>query len=263
MNEEKKFFPLVSDEKLSGYFRWLSVCTTVALVGMIVLSVAEFGQEGRERHSATAEETVNAVVGHKYVYEQDYLAGIIAGLHTRTNRVGYVAEASTEKIYQRINSYALGVQTVNSGAQVLLVWTHPNDDEGETRAVHLLKGERADMLAYSLQGREVPLAADRLNLPFVSPDGDSGHYSQCLAKVGHIPRGATEWELTLTPLKLSSREIAYGETRRKQIAKGLIIFAGEIYDRGGLKRCSAGEAMSRASRDRMDWLVKGVSVLES
>ncbi|MBR2214467.1 MAG: BMP family ABC transporter substrate-binding protein [Selenomonadaceae bacterium] len=256
MKATKPYFHLSSDEELSGRFRWLSVCTTLALVVMIFLSVAEFGQEKKAPPPVTARTDSAHDSLTDNLYERDYLAGIIAGLRTRSNRVGYIAAAGTTGIYQRINAYALGVQRVNGSAQVLLVWTRSYRDSNiETRAVHALKGERADVFSYSLNDDTIPEAAERLNFPFIATYDVKGSYKQCLAKV--------EGSHKLLPMALTTRELAYEETARWELKRGYIIFAGDMYDRSGLKRCTEGEAMNRAGRDRMDWLIRGVSVLES
>lgn len=101
--------------------------------------------------------------------EPCYLAGVLAGLRTKTGRVGYVAPRSGPEFNQAINAFALGVQHVNPGAEVLLAWTGGWENHGaEEQAVRDFKAASVDAMAYFQDGETLPKAAERAGIYFVS-----------------------------------------------------------------------------------------------
>jgi basic membrane protein A len=57
------------------------------------------------------------------MYQPRYLSGIIAGMKTETNKIGYVAAFPIPEVIRGINAFTLGVQSVNPDAEVEVVWT--------------------------------------------------------------------------------------------------------------------------------------------
>ena len=68
----------------------------------------------------------------------------------------------------------------------------------------------------------------------------------------------------ITANKLSTRERVLIETAKWELKHGRIIFNGDIFDRNGIKRCSANETMGfyKLKKD-MTWLIKGVKIVGS
>lgn len=57
------------------------------------------------------------------IYQARYLAGIAAGLKTATGKIGYVgAVENNAEVNGGINAFALGVQSVNPEAEVIVKW---------------------------------------------------------------------------------------------------------------------------------------------
>ena len=75
------------------------------------------------------------------IYQARYLAGIAAGLKTKTNKIGYVAAFGTElaETASGINAFALGVQAVNPEAKVfvktLQSWFDPANETAYAEAL--------------------------------------------------------------------------------------------------------------------------------
>ena len=75
------------------------------------------------------------------IYQARYLAGIAAGLKTKTNKIGYVAAYGTElaETSSGINAFALGAQSVNPDAVVyvksLNSWFDPNNETAYAEAL--------------------------------------------------------------------------------------------------------------------------------
>jgi basic membrane protein A len=84
------------------------------------------------------------------VYQARYLAGLAAGLQTKTNKIGYVASWGTEnsEVSQGINAFAIGVEKVNPEAKVYVRITHSwFDPMGETAAARALIAAGSDIIA--------------------------------------------------------------------------------------------------------------------
>jgi len=84
------------------------------------------------------------------VYQTRYLSGIAAGLRTRSNKIGYVAaqDSSNSEVTGGIDAFALGVESVNPDAQVLVKITHSwYDPQGEKQAASDLIAAGCDVIA--------------------------------------------------------------------------------------------------------------------
>lgn len=103
-------------------------------------------------------------------YEATYLLGVLAGILSRTDRVGYVAANPVYGVPAAINAFAQGLQSVRPGAKVVLRWSCLPDSE------HPLDfADREDVeLFYSRDFRE--------------PDGTHRDYGLCR----RLPDGTLE-----------------------------------------------------------------------
>ena len=82
------------------------------------------------------------------MYEPRFLSGIVAGLKTKSNKIGYVAAFEIPEVIRGINAFALGVQAVNPGAEVDVRWTHTwYDPAKEKEAAKALLDAGADVIA--------------------------------------------------------------------------------------------------------------------
>jgi len=84
------------------------------------------------------------------VYQARYLSGIIAGMKTKTNKIGFVAAWGTEnsEVTGGINAFALGVERVNPQARIYVKVTHSwYDPMGEAFASRALIAEGCDVIA--------------------------------------------------------------------------------------------------------------------
>jgi basic membrane protein A and related proteins len=84
------------------------------------------------------------------VYQARYLAGIAAGMKTKTNKIGFVAAWGTEnsEVTGGINAFALGVERVNPQARIYVKVTHSwYDPMGEAFASRALIADGCDVIA--------------------------------------------------------------------------------------------------------------------
>lgn len=217
--------------------------------------------------------------------EPFYLAGVLAGLRTKTGRLGYVAPHPSPEFDQAVNAFVLGAQRVNPEVQILLHWSGGWENHaGEEQAVRDFKAAGVDAMAYFQDGETIPSAAERAGIYFISlHESRPGavyelatirvdwkkYYLSMLRQNLRKSVPETHWatildrSVDITPVlsSLSPRERAYFETEYWEIRRGKIVFSGEIYDRNGVLRCSGGEAISHDSFPRMNWLARGVRVV--
>ena len=218
-------------------------------------------------------------------FEGSYLAGILAGLHTRTNKIGYVAPFLDPEINQSINAFTLGVQRVNQNAEVLLNWSGNWDNpQSESQAVQNLKAARVDVLTYHQNGETIPNVAAHSGIYFISFNETypkNNYYLGAITidwrkiytdllknKFGTEVHGNTAYGIVQETVdlkiseKVATREKVFVEAVKWELQHGRIIFSGDIFDRYGNKKCSANETMSFQNMDKnMNWLIKGVRIV--
>jgi len=84
------------------------------------------------------------------IYQARYLAGIVAGLKTKTNKIGFVAAQGKEnsEVTGGLDAFALGVEKVNPKARIYVKVTHSwFDPMGEAFAGRALIAEGCDVIA--------------------------------------------------------------------------------------------------------------------
>lgn len=82
------------------------------------------------------------------MYEPRFLSGIVAGLKTETNKIGYVGAYNISEVVRGINAFTLGVQAVNPDAQVDVRWTNTwYDPAKEKEAAKSLLDVGCDVIA--------------------------------------------------------------------------------------------------------------------
>jgi basic membrane protein A len=94
--------------------------------------------------------TSNLTNGFGRIYQPRYLSGIVAGLRTATNKIGYVAAMGKDnsEVTGGLNAFALGVESVNPEAVVYVRVTHRwFDPAGEALAARHLLEDGCDVIA--------------------------------------------------------------------------------------------------------------------
>lgn len=73
------------------------------------------------------------------IYQARYLSGIVAGMNTKSNKIGYVAaqDNSNSEVTGGIDAFAIGVSSVNPDAKVYVVvtnsWYDPQKEEAASK----------------------------------------------------------------------------------------------------------------------------------
>lgn len=84
------------------------------------------------------------------IYQARYLSGIVAGMNTKTNKIGYVAAMGTDnsEVTGGIDAFALGIYSVNPDAKVYVKVTNSRyDPQAEEAAARTLLNMNCDVIA--------------------------------------------------------------------------------------------------------------------
>lgn len=221
------------------------------------------------------------------IYEARYLAGIVAGLKTRTNRIGYVAAFPISECIRGINGFALGVQSVNPDAEIDVVWTNTwYDPTKEKQGALELLNRGCDIIEQHQDTTAPQVAAEEKGafaIGYNVPTPDAAPKAYLTAPVFHWATFVNDdvqrildgtwtsrkyWEglsadmVDLAPLSELVAEGTAGKVAeaRSAIESGsLQIFAGPILDQDGNERVAADAVMTDDEVWNMTWFVRGVN----
>jgi len=221
--------------------------------------------------------------------EPRYLAGIVAGMMTKTNKLGYVAAYPYTEVQIGINAFALGAQSVNPNAEVDVVYINTwYDPEKEKSAAEALLAQGCDVLeqhcdttgpliaaqeagAYAIgYNLDKPDAAPKAYL--TAPIWDHGkYYIEVITKIlngtfvpesyyGHMADGYVDLA-PLTDLVPDDVKAKVAEVKAKIISGEFAPFSGEIYYYDGTVLCNAGQTLTRAEIWSINKVIKGVNAV--
>ena len=226
------------------------------------------------------------------MYQIRYLTGIVAGLQTETNRIGYVAAFPIAEVNRGINAFTLGVRSVNPEAEVFVSWTDSwNDDKAaETAANQLIDRYGIDLLAMHTDSVKPLEVAEQRGIMSIGYNVDNSmhypntfltaavwdwesfytpHILQCLQgkfEGHHYWEGIETGMVSLAPFsKAVKPEInkAVEEKRALLVSGTFDVFYGPVRDNTGQIRVAEGETMTDAAMlNEFDWYVEGVVIDE-
>lgn len=270
-------------------------------VGMIILSSYGYSEEVQDLVKDYPE-TVFYVNSSEYhdvnmtsyfvrMYQARYLAGIVAGMQTESQKVGYVAAMENNEVNRGINAFALGVRRVNPDAEIVVTWTGEwdNGDKECAAATELIEKAGVDVLTYHQNQPNVSKTAEEAGIYSIG-------YHEALSDASekHLTAVVCNWELAYEAIL---REYLVGkgnlknnywigmeaeavgltaysgavtaeiqkevETAKTEILSGKDVFSGIIYDTEGILRCDEKEFISdEILLEQMDWFVEGVTFYE-
>lgn len=232
----------------------------------------------------TQKENMSSYFGK--IYEARYLSGIVAGMKTENNKIGYVAAFPIPEVIRGINAFTLGAQSVNPDVSVEVIWTNTwyNPTEEKQAAIELLnKGvdvlaQHQDTTAPQIAAQEKGVSAIGYNTP--SPDAAPAAYLTAplfhwekfyVDDVQKILDG--EWSSrafweglsagmvsldALTENCVEGTADAVADAQAKIISGELQIFAGPLTNQAGEVVIAEGVTMADDEVWNMNWLVNGV-----
>ncbi len=220
------------------------------------------------------------------IYQARYLSGIVAGMKTQENKIGYVAAMPIPEVIRGINAFTLGVQSVNPDATVEVVFTNTwYDPATEKTAANTVLDKGVDVVAQHQDTTAPQIAAQERGafaIGYNSPTADAAPDAYLTAPLFHWEKfyvddvqkildgtwaSRSYWEGlgagmvsldTLTGNCAEGTEEAVQEATDKIISGELHPFAGPIYDQNGEERVPEGTTMTDDEIWNMDWFVQGV-----
>lgn len=220
------------------------------------------------------------------MYQPRYLSGIVAGMKTETNKIGYVAAYDIPEVVRGINAFTLGVRSVNPEAVVKVRWTNTwYDPTKEKEAAIALLDEGVDVIAqhqdttgpqqaaeergaFSI-GYNVDMSKSAPKAYMTSPVWNFGPYytEQVQNVIDGTWQADSYWGsmkdgiIDLAPLTENAPEEAKEavEKAKQDILDGnLVIFKGPIKDQKGEIKVPEGSELSDDELLSFDWFVEGV-----
>ncbi|MGY0374508.1 BMP family ABC transporter substrate-binding protein [Clostridium sp. JNZ J1-5] len=220
------------------------------------------------------------------IYQARYLSGIVAGMKTKSNTIGYVGAFEIPEVVRGINAFTLGVRSVNPKAVVKVKWTNTwYDPAKEKEAAKALLDEGADVIAQHQDTAGPQQAAEEkgafaigynTNMESKAPKANMtsavwnwGPYyvEQVKAIMNGTWKSESYWKgleagiVDLAPLTKNAP--AGAEEKVKQVKEDIIsgknkIFVGPIKDNKGTEKVAKDKVMSDQELLKFDWFVEGV-----
>lgn len=219
-------------------------------------------------------------------FQSEYLCGIIAGMRTETNEIGYLCSYPIPECLRMVNAFTLGAQSVNPDVTVNVKWTGSwFDPATETAVSKELVNSGCDIIIAYVNSLNAAIAASDLGawsfsyatsgyetIPNSYLSGPACNWEDFLLKDvqrivdgtwtgSHQWHGIAEGLVTLCEMK----NLAEGTEEKVNAAiEGfkngtLDIWAGELKDNAGNVVVAEGATMSDAELLSMMWLVEGVN----
>lgn len=222
--------------------------------------------------------------------EPRYLSGMIAGMMTETNKLGYVAAFPYTEVHIGIDAFTLGAQSVNPDVEVKVVYVNSwNDPANEKAAAESLLAQDCDIITQHGDSAGPQLAAEaagKLAIGYNLDNSQVAPGSFLTAPIWHhdkyliptiekiiageyVPESyygtMQDGYLGLAPMTdLVPQDVQdkVNEVAAKMEAGEFPVFVGPIYDTEGNVLVAEGETLDRAAIwTVMQSLVKGVSAV--
>ncbi len=220
------------------------------------------------------------------IYQARYLTGIVAGLTTKTNRIGYVAAFQIPEIIRGINAFTLGALSVNPDAEIYVKWTEDwnNGTKAKEATLQLLE-QKIDVITQHQDSPIVQILAQEKGIHSIGYHADMSKF----APDAHLVAAVWNWEILY---KQIVRQVQNGTWKSERfwwgLKKGLVdispfgkavsaktqkkvlavkkeiiqnrkrIFAGPVVDFDGKIRIPANHKITDSELLSMDWFVQGV-----
>jgi basic membrane protein A len=226
------------------------------------------------------------------IYQVRYLSGIVAGLQTKTNKIGYVAAYDIPEVVRGINAFTLGVRKVNKKAKVYVDWCESwvSDEAAVDSTKRLIKKQDIDVLTIHTDSLKPLEIAEKKGIWTIGYNIDN---SDKFPKT-FLTAPIWEWNNFYEPrIKECIHNKFYGDVYWEGIDTGIIaladytdnvkdgiaevvkkeqdkisdgtydVFYGPIKDNKGKVRVKKGESMSDdVMLNEFDWFVEGVVINE-
>ncbi len=221
------------------------------------------------------------------VYEARYLSGIVAGVNTKSDKIGYVAAMPIPEVIRGINAFALGVKSVNKEATIEVIWTGAWENPRAEKELALRLIDRgADIIAQHTNTHMPQVAAKERGVLAIGYSNSTRH----LLPETYLTAPLFNWETFYiddvsaiingtwksrtyyeglsanmvalddinTPLVRVGTQELVDKAKHAIVHKGFQIFSGPIYDNHGTLKVPEGGHMKAAEIQTMTFFVDNV-----
>jgi simple sugar transport system substrate-binding protein len=224
-----------------------------------------------------------------YIDEAEYVAGIVAGGTTKSNKLGFIAAKPIPQVLRNINSYTLGAKSINPKVELTVIFTGDwSMAVKEAEAANSLIDQGVDVLTAHVDSPKVVIETAEKRGIFST----GYHASQAnLAPKGYLTGAEWNWEKVYTAyidkmksghrpdhmvrggfssgfVKLSPYSSvvkddvkAKAEDAKAKLTAGtLVVYAGPLKDNTGKEIIAAGAKQEQTDikLESMNYLVEGV-----
>ncbi|WP_151635911.1 BMP family ABC transporter substrate-binding protein [Noviherbaspirillum aerium] len=251
-----------------------------------MLKVARQYPDIRFEHATGYKTAPNMAVYETKTYEGAYLAGVIAGKMTKSNKLGVVASFPIPEVIRNINAYTLGAQSVNPKVTTRAIWISSWFDPSKERDAALtMISQGVDVLIQNTDSPATVQAAEEKGVYAFGWDSDMSkfgpkahlasavinwtpYYRQSIQSMldSKWTSGETWWGVKENSIDLVSLNPALPDEvkkvvadRKAELATGkAIVFTGPILDQSGKEVVAAGKEAETGMLKGMNFYVKGV-----
>jgi simple sugar transport system substrate-binding protein len=142
-----------------------------------MLKVASDHKAVRFEHATGYKTAENMRTYDSRTYEGAYMAGVVAGSMTRSNKLGVVGSIPIPEVIRNIDSFTLGAQSVNPKVETRVVWVNKwFDPPKEGEAAQALIDQGADVLMQNTDSSAVLQTAEKDGKYAFGWDSDMSKY---------------------------------------------------------------------------------------
>lgn len=285
VSEDSSAIPVIRDMAQQGCEL---IFATAAGYSQQVLKVAEEFPHVRFEQCGGSGIADNLATYDARFHEGKAVAGTIAGLMSKTGRLGYLGSYRVPEVVLGANAFLLAAQRQNPDAQLMLTFIESwFDPPAEVAATERLIGLGADIVATHTDSPAALQALERHGLHGFGQGSDLSAFApeaQLTATVYawtsyYLERtralldgswaaasswlGIREGAVGIAPYgaAVPADAVAAAEAVKAEYGAGSYdIFTGPIYDQAGNLRVPEGETMTTDQLAGVDWLVRGIEV---
>lgn len=258
------------------------------------LKVAKEFPDIKFEHITGYKRASNMATGNIRFYEGRYVQGVVAGMMTKSNKIGYIASFPIPEVIQGINAFGLGLRSVNKDAEVSVIWVNSWYDpvkEADAAKVHIAEG--ADILAQHTDSPAMLQTAEKAGVYGFGQSSDMKAFApkaQLFSSVNNwgiyyidkiqalidgswtTGEGPDHWAgntwvgmaddyLVLTPFENMPDTVAKAASKAAADIKSGAnkIFTGPIRDNNGVEKVPAGKTLNDGELfTTLDYYVEGI-----
>jgi len=152
--------------------------------------VAKDHPDVKFEHATGYKTSTNLRVYEAKFYEDAYMAGVVAGIMTKTNTIGFVASFPIPEVLRNINAFTLGARSVNPKVTTKVVWVNTwFDPPKESEAAQALINQKADVLLQNTDSTAVLQTAEKNGKYAFGWDSDMSAF----AAKAHLGSAIVNW----------------------------------------------------------------------